>query len=144
MGSKAVDGKKITLEYTGLLKDGKVFDTSEGRQPLTFTVGKGEVIKGFEEGVKGLSAESEKTIVIEPGQAYGEHNPALVMEVPKKAFSNLKEVQAGAQYTIQAPNGQIVQIKVVEVRDESLLVDLNHPLAGQELTFKVRVISVEP
>jgi len=136
------EGSKVKVEYTGTLDDGTVFDTSEGKEPLEFEVGAKMVIPGFENGVIGMKEGEEKEIKIDAKDAYGERNEQMVQPIPKDKINVGKEVKEGMVLAIQAPTGQKVPVKVVKVDDTNVHLDMNHPLAGKNLTFKVKMISV--
>ena len=133
-------GDKVKVHYTGTLDDGSVFDSSENKQPLEFTIGENQVIPGFENGVKDMKLNQEKTIKIKPEDAYGEKNEQLIREIPRDKFP--PEVQVGGSLILKSPEGQQIPAVVTEVKDDSVTIDLNHPLAGKELTFKVKVVEV--
>ncbi len=135
-GRVAQDGDTVEVRYTGTLDDGSEFDSSEGRDPLTFVVGSGQVISGFDDAVRGLAVGESRTVRIEPENAYGEVDPARVVDVPIDQAP--PGVQAGDELTLNT--GQRVQ--VVEVTDEVVRIDTNHPLAGQALTFEVELVSI--
>lgn len=137
-------GDKVKIHYTGTLDDGTVFDSSEGRDPLEFEVGSGHVIKGFDQGVLGMRVGQEKEIVIKPEEGYGSHNSSLVQDVPKSNFGeNLDKISEGVVLRLKAPDGQVLNAKIAKISDESVTLDLNHPLAGKTLTFKVKLESIE-
>ena len=136
------EGSKVTLHYTGTLDDGSVFDSSEGRDPLTFTVGQHEVIRGFEEGVEGLNAGEEKTIDITPEHGYGPKHEQMVQKVPKELFKDFSP-EKGQQIGLMSKEGQQMMATVLDVDDKMVTLDLNHPLAGKNLHFKVKIVSVE-
>ncbi len=132
----AQDGDTVAVHYRGTLDDGSEFDSSEGRDPLTFVVGSGQVIRGFDDAVRGLAVGESRTVRIEPADAYGEVDPERVVEVP---LDQLPEgVQAGDE--LATDTGQ--RVEVVEVADEVARIDTNHPLAGQALTFEVELVSI--
>ncbi len=132
----AEDGDFVSVHYTGTLDDGSQFDSSEGREPLQFIVGSGQVIPGFDEAVRGLAIGESRTVRIEPADAYGEIDPALIQEVP---LDRLPEgVAVGDQLATQA--GQPVVI--TELSDTAAMIDFNHPLAGEALTFEVELVSI--
>jgi len=133
-------GDKVKVHYTGTLNDGNVFDSSEGREPLEFTVGENQVVAGFENGIKDMKLNEEKTIKIKAEDAYGITNDSLVISIPRERFP--PEVQAGGRLIMKSPEGVSVQAIVKEVKENEVLIDLNHPLAGKELTFKVKVVGV--
>nr|WP_321498285.1 peptidylprolyl isomerase [uncultured Methanolobus sp.] len=135
------DGDTIQIEYVGLLDDGSVFDTSEIHgKPLEFTVGSGKVIKGFDKAVIGLEVGDEKEFRLEPSDAYGEHNGALVDTVSRDLVRSDMEIEIGKTFWVQAPNGQTMPAKIVGLTEEEVTFDLNHPLAGKSLTFKIIIV----
>jgi len=133
-------GDKVKLHYTGTLDDGSIFDSSEGKEPLEFTIGENQVIKGFEDGVKDMKLNEDKTITIKAKDAYGEKQEELIRSVPKEKFP--PEIEAGARIILKSPQGQQVHAMVSEVKEDSVVLDLNHPLAGKELTFKIKVVGI--
>ena len=135
-------GDKVKVEYTGTLSDGSVFDSSEGRGPLEFTIGNGEVISGFENGIKDMKLNQEKTIKIKPQDAYGEKNQQLIISVARAGFPKDIKIEAGSRLVLKSPQGQQIPAFVSEVKEDSIVIDMNHPLAGKELTFKVKVVGI--
>ena len=135
-------GTKVKLHYTGTLANGEVFDSSEGKEPLEFTIGENHVIAGFENEVKDMDPNQEKTFKINPKDAYGGKNEELVREIPRSKFPSEMKIEKGANLILKSPNGQQVAVVVSEVKDDVIVIDLNHPLAGKELTFKVKVVGV--
>ena len=133
-------GDKIKVHYTGTLNDGTIFDSSERRDPLEFTIGNNEVIAGFENGVKDMKLNQEKTITINPKDAYGEKNQQLIISVPRDKFP--PKIEVGGRLILKGPQGQNIPAFVNEVNENNVVVDLNHPLAGKELTFKIKVIEI--
>jgi FKBP-type peptidyl-prolyl cis-trans isomerase 2 len=136
-------GDKIKVDYTGSLEDGTVFDTSEGKQPLEFEVGSGQIIKGFDEAVVGMEVGQEKEINLKSEQAYGEPNPQLVQKIPKEQIPKPpegQEIQPGMTLAVALPNGQKMPAKITEVSDSEVTLDLNHPLAGKNLKFKIKIV----
>ena len=133
------NGSKVKVHYTGKLEDDNIFDSSTGREPLEFTVGSGQLIPGFEQGVMGLNTGDKKTIELEPDQAYGQVREDLVNEVPRE---NLPEgVQVGQELQAQTEQGPL-RVKVVELNETMGKVDANHPLAGKKLIFDLEVVEV--
>lgn len=132
----AAEGDSVSVHYTGTLDDGTQFDSSEGREPLQFVVGSGQVISGFDDAVIGLAVGESRTVRIEPVNAYGELDPALVQEVPLEQLP--EGVSVGDQLATQT--GQPVTI--TELTETAAMIDFNHPLAGQALTFDVELISI--
>jgi len=133
-------GSKVKVHYTGTLNDGTVFDSSEGKQPLEFTIGNNQVIPGFENGVKDMKLNDEKIIKINPKDAYGEKSDQLIVSVPKNKFP--PNIEVGGMLLLKGPQGERIPASVKEITDDSVVVDLNHPLAGKELNFKVKVVAV--
>lgn len=131
----------VTVNYTGKLEDGTVFDTSltEGREPLSVTLGQGALIPGFENGLIGLSVGDTKTIEIEPEDAYGLVNEEAFVDVPKDKVP--ENVEVGMMLQTFGPAGVSV-VKVLEINEESVKIDANHPLAGKKLIFDVEVVSL--
>lgn len=141
---KIEKGSTIKVHYTGTLEDGKVFDTSEGKDPLEFTVGEGKIIKGFDEGVMGMGIGEEKDITIKPEEAYGNREEKLVQQVPKEMFGENKDkLKTGAMLGLKDPNGQVINAIVANIADDKVTLDMNHPLAGKTLKFKVKVVEVK-
>ncbi|MGM5484972.1 MAG: FKBP-type peptidyl-prolyl cis-trans isomerase [Nanobdellota archaeon] len=137
------DGDKIKVEYTGTLEDGSVFDSSEKQgKPLEFEVGKGEIIPGFEEAVKGMEKDQEKEIKLTPDKAYGERKDQMIQKVPKDKMPQDQEVKEGMALMVGLPNGAQLPAKVVEVGEQEVTIDVNHPLAGKTLNFKLKVVGV--
>ena len=136
-------GKKVKIEYEGKLEDGTVFDSSEKHgQPLEFEVGSGQVIKGFDDAVSGMKKGEEKEFSIEPEEAYGKRNPDLEKEIPRKALPQDQEPKEGMMLMMGTPDGQRFPAKIIKVGKEKVTIDLNHPLAGKKLIFKIKVVDV--
>lgn len=133
---------KVRVHYTGTLKNGEVFDTSEGREPLEFTIGAGQIIPGFENGIMGMKVDETKTIDIPSGEAYGERREELVQEVAKSQLPAEITPEVGMQLSSQGPNGQPIPLVVTEVTENTITVDANHPLAGKDLVFEVSIVSI--
>ncbi len=137
---KAKQGSKVTLEYTGTLDNGTVFDTNVGKEALEFEIGGKQVIKGFEEEIIGMEEGEEKTFTLSPERAYGHRRAELIREIPKEKIKH--DVKKGDVLGFQAPNGMVITAKVIDITDNSITVDLNPPLAGQNLTFKVKILKI--
>jgi len=138
------NGDKIKVHYHGKLRSGETFDTSDGREPLEFTVGSGQVIKGFDEGVKGMQVGDKKTVEIPVLDAYGEKQQEMMIEFPKDQFPADMNPEVGMQLMMSNGSGQQFPVTVAEVKEESIVLDANHPLAGQELIFDLELVSIEP
>ena len=132
-------GDAIAVEYRGTLQDGTQFDASEGRGPLEFTAGAGQMIKGFDSAVIGMALDEEKTVTMQPGEAYGETDSSKVVEIPKDQISDADSLQVGMSVT----NSQGVNGVIKEVKQDSIVIDFNHPLAGKPLTFWIKVVKIE-
>lgn len=135
------DGKTVKVHYKGTLEDGSVFDTSEGRDPLAFQVGQGQVIPGFEDAVRGMAVGETRSVTIPCLDAYGDVRQEMIASLPKSDFpDHIKPVQ-GMMLQMQTERGPIA-LKIVEVRDDEVTVDGNHPLAGQDLTFELTLVEI--
>jgi len=136
-------GDKIKVEYTGTLKDGTVFDSSEKQgQPLEFEVGAGQLIKGFDEAVVGMEKGEKKEITLEPTDAYGDKKDELIRELPKNQFPKDQEIKDGMFLAVGLPDGRQLPAQVVNVADDTITLDMNHPLAGKQLHFKLKVVEI--
>ncbi|MDO6490697.1 MAG: peptidylprolyl isomerase [Cellulophaga sp.] len=137
------ENNTVKVNYTGKLADGQVFDTSEGREPLEFTLGQGQLIPGFEKGVIDMKLNEKKTITIAKEEAYGEVNEALIQEVKKSELPQDMEPKVGMGLVSKAPDGREMNLMVVEVKEESIVIDGNHPLAGKDLIFDLEVLEIK-
>lgn len=136
------NGDTIKIHYKGSLADGTVFDSSEGRTPLEFTVGGGMVIPGFDAGVKDMNIGDKKKIHIPAAEAYGEAQEHLIMEFPKDQFPQDMNPEVGMQLNMSSNTGQVVPVVITEVREESVLLDANHQLAGKDLIFDLELVEI--
>ncbi|WP_291729177.1 peptidylprolyl isomerase [Leisingera sp. F5] len=136
------NGDTVRIHYTGKLTDGTVFDSSEGRDPLEFTVGAGHVIAGMDAGLEGMAAGESKTLDIPCAEAYGPINPAARQEIPREGIPEDIPLELGTQLQMQSPDGQVLPVTVVEVGDETVTLDANHFLAGKDLIFDIELVSV--
>ena len=137
------EGSKVKFHYKGTLKKGEVFDNSEGREPLQFEAGKGMIIPGLEKEMMGMKKGDKKKIIVKAKDAYGEPNPELVREMPKGPVPEGMKLEKGSIVYLKTPDGQPFPAKIVDVKGETVTVDLNHPLAGQDLTFEVEIVEVK-
>jgi len=135
-------GDKIKVDYTGTLEDGTVFDTSEGKHPLEFEVGEGKLIKGFDEAVIGMEKDEEKEVTLKPEEAYGPHNPESIKKIPRANLPADQDPQPGMMLMLKTPDGRQFPAKIVEADDKEVTIDLNHPLAGKTLKFKIKVVEI--
>jgi peptidylprolyl isomerase len=140
--SQAKSGDKLRLHYTGTLDDGTVFDTSEGREPLEFTLGSGEIIPGLDAGVAGMAVGETRSVRVEPADAYGEHDPARIQSVPLASVPDHIPTDPGTQLQVQTRDGQTMNVTVAGKTDSELHLDANHPLAGKALTFEVELVEI--
>jgi len=136
-------GDKIKVDYNGKLEDGNVFDSSEKNGPLEFEVGSGMIIKGFDNAVIGMKKGEEKEITIKPAEAYGEIHKELVQKVPRDKLPAEPEPKAGMVLVLQSPDGMQFPAKIAEVTKDEVAIDLNHPLAGKTLIFKIKIVDVQ-
>ena len=141
--AQAQSGDTVAVHYTGTLSDAQVFDSSEGREPITFTLGAGQVIPGFEQGVAGMSPGDKKTIHIPAEQAYGPHDERLVLDVDRAQFPPDVEPEVGQQFQVQQQDGQSLMVTVTGVTPSHVQLDANHPLAGQDLTFEIELVEIQ-
>jgi FKBP-type peptidyl-prolyl cis-trans isomerase SlpA len=132
----------VTVHYTGRLEDGNVFDSSmvEGREPLVVTLGQGQLISGFENGLHEMVVGDKKTVELTPEHAYGEYNDEMIQEVPKGQLPG--DVELGMPLEAQTQMGPI-RFVVKEIKDESVILDANHPLAGKKLIFDLEVVNID-
>ncbi len=137
----AAKGQCVRINYRGTLGDGTEFDSSYGREPLQFTLGSGQVIPGFDEAVEGMDVGQKKTVTIPADEAYGEHHDEAVQAVPRDIFEG-QAPNPGDVVTLVAPDGTEVMATVVEARDTDVLLDFNHPLAGEALTFELELVEL--
>lgn len=135
-------GDKIKVHYHGKLTNGETFDSSTGREPLEFEVGSGMVIPGFDEGVTGMTVGEKKTVNIPFAEAYGPKNPEMVIEMPKDRFPEDMQVEVGMPLMMSDQQGQQFQVTIAEIKEEAVMLDANHPLAGQDLIFDLELVEI--
>jgi peptidylprolyl isomerase len=138
------NGDKVKVHYHGKLRSGETFDSSQGRDPLEFTVGNGDVIKGFDQGVMGMQPGDKKTVEIGVNDAYGEKQQEMLIEFPKAQFPPEMQPEEGMQLMMNNGAGQQFPVTIAEVREETVLLDANHPLAGQDLIFDLELVEIIP
>jgi FKBP-type peptidyl-prolyl cis-trans isomerase 2 len=141
--TEAKPGTTVSIHYTGTLADGSTFDSSEGRDPLNFEMGAGQIIPGLEAALSGMTAGEAKTVTIPAAEAYGDHNPQAVQQVPREAVPDHIPLDPGTQLQVQTQDGRALPVVVTEVTEEQVTLDANHPLAGKDLIFAVEVVGVE-
>ncbi len=140
--TKAKSGDTVKIHYAGRLQDGTVFDSSSDRKPLQFNIGSGQVIPGFEEAVTGMTVGDKKTALIPCDKAYGERDPSMVMVVDRKHVPPEINPEVGQRLQIGGPNGQLLDVTIIEVGDEDVTFDANPPLAGEDLTFDIELVEI--
>ena len=136
------NGKKVKIHYTGTLNDGTQFDSSKGRDPLEFEIGAGMVIAGFDAAVKVMEIGEVKTVTIPAAEAYGEAKDEMIMDIPKTQFPEDMKVELDMQLMMQTPSGQPVPVRVKEIKEEAIVIDANHQLAGKDLTFELELVEI--
>ena len=141
----AKTGDRVKIEYTGTLDDGTVFDSNVDQGSLLeFEVGGGQVIKGFDDAIIGMREGEEKQFSISPSDAYGEHDPSLIQKVPKEVFPADAELAPGLLFEAGLPTGEKVPATITAIEEGIVIVDLNHPLAGKRLNFKIKLSDIKP
>jgi FKBP-type peptidyl-prolyl cis-trans isomerase 2 len=139
---KVKEGDVVKVHYTGKLTNGEQFDSSEGREPLEFTVGAGQMIKGFDAAMPGMSVGEKKTINILPGDAYGEKDEHAIIEFPRENVPKDMKLEPGMQLQLRNEAGQPFPVTVTEIKDDVIVLDANHMLAGKELVFDIELMEI--
>jgi len=142
-GERIRHGATVVMHYTILLEDGMVADTTEGEEPFRFTVGDGSLIQGLELALFGLKAGDHQRLRISPENGFGAHDPNGIHEMPRAAFPPGMELEEGQIIGFDTPAGEELPGAILEVDEDTVKVDFNHPLAGHEITFEVEILSVE-
>ena len=135
-------GDKVKVHYHGKLTSGETFDSSEGRAPLEFEVGSGMVIRGFDDGVTGMKVGDKKTLNIPFNEAYGPRNPEMIVEFPKDKLPSDMELEVGMPLVMTGGGNEQFQVVVSQIKENSILLDANHPLAGQDLVFDIELVEI--
>ena len=138
----ATAGRSVSIHYTGTLEDGSTFDSSAGRDPLSFQMGAGQIIAGLEAALEGMAVGETKTVTIPADQAYGPRHEEAVQEVPRDMIPEHIPLEIGTALQMQTPSGAMVPVTVSAISDDVVTLDANHPLAGKALTFAVEVVAV--
>jgi FKBP-type peptidyl-prolyl cis-trans isomerase SlpA len=133
----------VKVHYTGKLADGQVFDSSEGKEPIEFTLGQGQLIPGFEKGLIDMKLNEKKTINIPKDEAYGDSREDLVQEVQKSELPEEIKPEVGMGLVSKSQDGREMNLVIAEVKEESIVVDGNHPLAGKDLIFDLEVVEIK-
>jgi len=141
--SKATEGNTVKVHYTGKLNNDQVFDSSREREPLEFTIGAGQMIPGFDTAVNGMNIGETKQVTIVAKEAYGERNEEAVFKLPKTQLPPDLEPQKGMQLEAGREDGQKQMLLIVEVEEEEITLDANHPLAGHDLIFDIELMEIQ-
>ena len=136
------EGDVVKVHYTGKLTNGEQFDSSIDREPLEFTVGAGQMIKGFDAAMPGMNVGEKKTVNISPEEGYGEKSPEAMIEFPKENVPADMKLEPGMPLTLSDQAGNPVPVIVVEVKDDIIVLDANHFLAGEELIFDIELVEI--
>lgn len=139
----AREGDTVKVHYRGTFEDGEAFDSSEGREPLRFTIGEGQIIPGFESAVVGMSPGEKKRETIPAAKAYGEPREELIFDMDRSSLPEDAKVSRGDFLELSLPDGSRTPVRVTEVTDESLKLDANHPLSGRDLVFELELLDIE-
>ncbi|MDX1631729.1 MAG: peptidylprolyl isomerase [Thermoanaerobaculia bacterium] len=140
--SKATSGDTVRVHYTGTLSEGQEFDSSEGKDPLEFTLGESQVIPGFEKTVEGMEEGESRTTTVPPEEGYGQPREDLRIQMPRDQFPEEIDPEIGQELGLQQPDGRTVPVRVVDVAESEVTLDANHPLAGQNLTFEIELVEI--
>ncbi len=138
----AKSGDHVTVHYKGTLKDGTVFDTSENREPLSFQLGQGNMIKGFEQAVEGMSVGETRTAEMSVDEAYGPVREDMIVVLERSDIPTDIQPEVGQQLALQHPEGHSIPVTVTEVSAEQVTLDANHPLAGKDLVFEIKLLEI--
>lgn len=142
MAHQAKSGDQVAVHYTGKLDSGEVFDSSTGRDPIRFELGSGQVIPGFEDAVEGMAVGEKREVRIEPEDAYGQPSNELVVEVARTQLPDGMDIAVGMPLQVQTGGGEQRVVRVAGVADDTVTLDMNHPLAGQALNFEVELVEI--
>ena len=138
-----VKNNKVKVHYVGSLDNGTIFDKSSDKEPLEFVVGSGQIIPGFEEAVLGMNLNEEKKVAIKAENAYGSRNESLVGDFPCSSLPEGFVPQKGMVITLNDPSGRAIPATIISIAEQNITIDLNHPLAGKDLNFTIKVIGIE-
>ncbi len=140
--SQAKKGDAVEVHYTGKLEDGTVFDSSSGRDPLSFTLGSGQVIPGFEGAVVGMEEGETRSRTITPDEGYGAHREDLVVPIPRNQLPPEANPEVGQRLELHLRDGGVIQALVIAVDENNVVIDANHPLAGKTLVFEIELVKI--
>lgn len=141
--SQVKSNDTVQVHYTGKLNNGQIFDSSVNKEPLEFTLGQGQIIPGFEKGLMDMKVNEKKTVTIPHAEAYGEVRKDLFQEIPNSELPPEIKPEVGMGLVAKNPDGSERQLRVAEVQDNSIVIDANHPLAGQDLTFELELVAIK-
>lgn len=141
--SAVKSGDNVSIHYTGTLADGSVFDSSEGRDPLQFEVGSGQIIPGLDKALPGMAVGEKKQVEVPADEAYGQPMDEARQAIPRDQIPADIPLELGTRLQMQTPDGQAVPVVVAELNDETVTLDANHPLAGQDLTFNIELVAID-
>jgi FKBP-type peptidyl-prolyl cis-trans isomerase 2 len=140
--TQANEGNRVKVHYQGLLNDGTVFDSSYESDPLEFTIGEGEIIPGFEEAVVGMQAGDKKNVAVTSEQAYGDYKEERKIEIERSQLPEDITPEIGMVLQMDTPNNRTLYVTIVDIGDENLTLDANHPLAGKDLNFEIELMEI--
>ncbi len=135
-------GSKVAIEYIGKLEDGTFFDSTEGKQPIEFVAGEGQVIKGFDDAIVGMKKGEQKKVTITPQEGYGNRDEKLKQEVPRSVFPPEMKLEKGMGFSFKTPQGELIHAAIADSTAEAVTLDMNHPLAGRNLIFELKVVNI--
>ncbi len=135
-------GDTVRIHYTGTLSDGTVFDSSNGRGPLEFVVGSGQIIPGLDKALPGMNVGDKKSVDVPAVEAYGQVDPNAMQPVPRAQIPEDIALEIGQRLQVQTPDGQVMPVTVTEISEETVVLDANHPLAGRDLNFAIEVVGI--
>ena len=138
------NGLYVSVAYTGTLQSGEVFDTSKGRQPLEVHMGAGRMIPGFESELMGMGLNEKKTFTLDAEKAYGLRDETLLREFPRSSVPDGLDLEVGGVLALQTPQGEQIPAQITKIDEQNVTLDLNHPLAGEALTFEVEIVGISP
>lgn len=140
--SEAKAGDTVRIHYTGTLTDGSEFDSSAGRDPLEFTIGAGQIISGLDREIAGMAVGDSKTVTIAADEAYGPRNPEAVQEIPRSAVPENIDLAVGKRLQATTADGGQMIVTIAAISEETVTMDANHPLAGEDLVFEVELVEI--
>ena len=140
--AKAKEGDAVKVHYTGMLEDGTVFETTEGGDPVEFTVGRGEVIPGFDSAVEGMEPGEKKSVDVDHDEAYGPYFKEMAVEVTRDQLPPDMEPELGMQLELEQPDEENIIVSIIDIKDDKIMLDANHPLAGHNLKFEIELVEI--